>query len=104
MAQQGIQAGFSSTEGFEGFHGGAAAARLQVVWTKFELSAGWVWTLSMGVKGDPARTSVVVAKKPFMGIVSHNTSSWSEPEYDHCNVNSCWELYGVKVCAHRSLG
>ena len=56
------------------------AAKGEIVWTKFSLSPKWVWTLAMGIKGDPARTSTVVSSEPFMGLVSHNTTSWSEPE------------------------
>ena len=41
----------------------------EILWTKFSLSADWVWKLEMGVKGDPTRTSTVVAKQPFMGLV-----------------------------------
>merc|ERR1719272_2621966 len=67
----------------------------EMIFTKFELSEKWVWTLSMGVVGDPTRVSTVVADKPFMGLVSEDMTSWSEPEYNKCNVNSCWELYGV---------
>ena len=49
----------------------------------------------MGVKGDPKRVSVVIAKEPFMGLVPESTTSWAEKEYSSCFVNSCWELYGV---------
>eukprot|EP00039_Didymoeca_costata_P026169 m.15155 g.15155 ORF g.15155 m.15155 type:complete len:290 (+) comp5305_c0_seq2:17-886(+) len=67
----------------------------EIVYTKFELSQDAVWTLTMGVKGDKTRVSTVVSETPFMGLVSYNTTSWSEPEYSQCFVNSCWELYGV---------
>lgn len=72
----------------------------EVLYTKFELSKNWVWTLTMGVKGDTTRISTVVADKPFMGLVPESTTSWSEKEYQSCNVNSCWELYGVKDQDH----
>lgn len=62
------------------------------LWTQFTQSHDHVWTLTMGVVGDPTRTSVVVAPRPFMGLVS-GTSSWSEATYDEVHVNSCWELY-----------
>ena len=65
------------------------------VWTRFSLSDDYVWTLGMGVVGDPNRTSTVVSEKPFMGLVEEDTASWKEPEYNMCNVNTCWELYGV---------
>jgi hypothetical protein len=49
----------------------------------------------MGVVGDESRTSTVIADKPFMGLVPDDTTSWKEKEYNECNVNTCWELYGV---------
>jgi len=79
----------------------------EVVWTSFELSDKYVWTLSMGVVGDPTRTSTVVAEKPFMGMLDrphipkeNRTSSWRESHYNNCFVNSCWELYGMRDKAH----
>jgi hypothetical protein len=65
------------------------------VWTKFSLSEDYVWTLGMGVVGDPSRTSTVVSSQPFMGLVPNDTASWKEEEYSRCSVNACWELYGV---------
>ena len=70
------------------------------LWTRFSLSEDHVWTLGMGVVGDATRTSTVVAEKPFMGLVPESTTSWAEEEYSECNVNTCWELYGVKDEAH----
>ena len=70
------------------------------LWTKFSLSEDHVWTLGMGVVGDATRTSTVVAAQPFMGLVPESTTSWAEEEYSECNVNTCWELYGVKDEAH----
>ena len=32
--------------------------------------------------------------------VPESTSSWAEEEYAECNVNTCWELYGVKGQEH----
>ena len=55
----------------------------ETLWTQFKLDeATKAWTLSMGVKGDPARTSTVVAEKPFMGLISNVTSSWDEDQYN----------------------
>jgi hypothetical protein len=77
--------------------GDAYAAKVgERLWTRFSLSQEYVWTLGMGVVGDEARTSTVVAAKPFMGLVPDDTTSWKEEEYSKCNVNTCWELYGVK--------
>jgi len=67
----------------------------ELLWTRFSLSDDYVWTLGMGVVGDPSRTSTVVSAQPFMGLVPDDTTSWQEPEYSKCNVNTCWELYGV---------
>jgi len=65
----------------------------ETIWTSFELSDDWTWTLGMGVKGDETRESYVVTKQPFMGLVPGSTS-WSEQYYDKTFVCSCWELYG----------
>lgn len=62
------------------------------LWTSMAQSTERVWTLSMGVVGDAARTSTVVVPKPFMGLLP-GTSSWAEPTYADVHVNSCWELY-----------
>merc|ERR1712228_615198 len=66
------------------------------LFTSFTLSDDWVWTLTMGVVGDPSRVSTVRAEKPYMGIVP-GTESWSEHWYDHSLSNTAWELYGVSV-------
>lgn len=65
-----------------------------VLWTSYELSEDWVWTLGMGVVGDPSRTSTLVVEKPFMGLLPE-TTSWMEPAYSVAHYNGCWELYGV---------
>jgi hypothetical protein len=39
----------------------------EVLWSPFDLRNEFVWTLAMGVKGDPKRTSTVIAEKPYMG-------------------------------------
>lgn len=77
------------------------------LWTAFDLSEDYVWTLGMGVVGDPTRTSTVVSAKPFMGLLdlpripkANRTSSWRESHYNTCFVNSCWELYGMRDKAH----
>jgi hypothetical protein len=65
----------------------------ETIFTSFELSKDWVWTLSMGVKGDPTRLSTVVADKPFMGLLPESqTKSWSEDIYSKAWSNTCWEL------------
>mmetsp|Transcript_40723 Transcript_40723/g.109283 ORF Transcript_40723/g.109283 Transcript_40723/m.109283 type:complete len:307 (+) Transcript_40723:102-1022(+) len=66
------------------------------LFTSFALSNDWVWTLKMGVVGDSSRLSVVVVKKPFMGLLPlSQTQSWSEPVYADAWSNTCWELYGI---------
>lgn len=72
----------------------------EILYTKFELSKDYVWTLTMGVLGDPKRVSTVVSREPFMGLIREQTRSWRESYYDHVNVNSCWELYGMRDRAH----
>ena len=68
----------------------------ETLYTTFELSNDWVWTLTMGVKFDPSRTSVVTVKQPFMGLLpASQTSSWSEAVYAKAWSNTCWELYGI---------
>lgn len=64
----------------------------EALWTLMTQSAAREWTLSMGVVGDPSRTSEVVAPAPFMGLLP-GTSSWGEATYSDVHVNSCWELY-----------
>jgi len=66
------------------------------LWTEYALDENWHWTLSMGVVGDPSRTSSFVSEKPFMGLLESNgTSSWAEPAYQYAFYNGCWELYGI---------
>eukprot|EP01079_Euglenida_sp_SAG-EU17-18_P002094 gene2095-3050_t len=75
----------------------------EIVYTQFEVSVDWMWTLTMGVKGQPDRVSTVVAHKPYMGILPDSqTKSWSEAQdtYSHAFVNSCWELYGMRDRDH----
>ena len=71
----------------------------EVLWTEFTVDAAAVWTLSMGVVGDAARTSVLAVPAPYMGLLAE-TASWAEPTYDSASVNACWELYGVADRAH----
>lgn len=70
-----------------------------ILWTQYALDSdpndNWVWTLSMGVVGDDSRTSTLVVEKPFMGLLSNETTSWKEPAYGVAHYNGCWELYGV---------
>jgi len=66
-----------------------------VLWTEYALDESWAWTLSIGVVGDPSRTSALVVPTPFMGLLRSETSSWQEPAYAVAHYNSCWELYGV---------
>lgn len=70
-----------------------------ILWTEYALdeaaNGDWVWTLRMGVVGDPARTSTLVVDQPFMGLLNNETSSWKEPAYGVAHWNSCLELYGI---------
>jgi hypothetical protein len=68
----------------------------EVLWTSFTRSADFAWTLAMGVKGDAARTSFVIAPRPYMGLLE-STRSWGEEIYGKAHLNSCWELYGVET-------
>ena len=72
-------------------------AENETLWTSFTRAPrpGAAWTLAMGVKGDAARTSLVVATAPFMGLIPGFSSSWGEDAYVTAHLNSCWELYGV---------
>lgn len=73
----------------------------EVIFTRYTLSTDWVWTLEMGVKGDPSRLSTVIAHKPFMGLLPESqTKSWSEPVYAEAWGNACWELYGIGEAAN----
>ena len=70
------------------------------LFTEFSLGEDWTWTLKMGVVGDEDRVSVLEAFAPYMGLLASETRSWSEPAFDHVNVNSCWELYGMRDREH----
>jgi len=65
------------------------------IFTEFYLSEDWIWTLNMGVVGDPSRLSTVVVEKPFMGLLPPSqTKSWSELVYAKAWSNTCWEFKG----------
>jgi len=68
----------------------------EVLWTEFTINVDYIWTLNMGVLGDPQRTSSVVVEKPYMGLLSSATSSWKDDVFSKTFVGSCWELYGIK--------
>ncbi len=63
-----------------------------ILWTEYSLDEQWAWTLSMGVVGDPSRTSTLLVEQPFMGLLSSETTSWTEPAYSAAHLNGCWEL------------
>jgi len=73
----------------------------EVVETSFELveeplEERYEWHLRIGVVGGgPDRTSVVVSKRPFMGLVE-STRSWDEDIYDSVYIGSCLENYGME--------
>eukprot|EP00755_Sulcionema_specki_P010373 Sspe_Gene.6871::Locus_2310_Transcript_1_1_Confidence_1.000_Length_1001::g.6871::m.6871 len=78
----------------------------EVLWTRFTRDSNYVWTLAMGVKGDSSRTSTVVSHKPYMGLLEDSPGEgasaprWSDSAFASANVNSCWELYGMRDRAH----
>lgn len=54
------------------------------------------WTLNIGVVGGgPERQSVVIADRPFMGLLN-STFSWGEAIYDNIYVGSCLENYNMQ--------
>lgn len=66
----------------------------ELVQTSFVLSDDReTWTLRMAVVGAGCeRESVVVAARPFMGLLD-TTHSWRE--YNLTSVGACWENYGM---------
>jgi hypothetical protein len=56
----------------------------------------WQWHLRMGVVGGhPSQWSLVVAKTPFMGLVSNTT--WQDDIYLNVTVGSCLENYNLHI-------
>lgn len=80
----------------------------EVVETSFELkeeqgccknSTRYVWELRIGVVGGgPQRQSIVIADRPFMGLLN-STTSWGEAIYDDVYVGSCLENYNMQSAA-----
>jgi hypothetical protein len=67
-----------------------------ILWTEYSLDDNWFWKLSMGVVGDPTRTSSIIVEQPFMGLLVNNgTTSWKEEAYSVAHYNTCLELYGI---------
>eukprot|EP01083_Nonionella_stella_P304326 1056993_1 len=69
-----------------------------VLYTQFNLSDNEkTWTLTMGIKtsDNSGPVSTVTTDKPYMGLLN-TTKSWNEGIYNHTNVGSCWELYGLQ--------
>ena len=66
-----------------------------MLWTSFDLSPEFVWTMEMGVKGDASRTSTVVVPQPYMGLLD-KAASWAEPVFSSTQVGSCWEQANVR--------
>ena len=48
----------------------------------------------MGALNDTKRTSRLVIKEPYMGLVKE-TKSWMDLNYSNMCINACWELYGA---------
>lgn len=80
----------------------------ETLFTSFTAAAGApgegpVWTLEMGVLGDPTRVSRVVVPQPYMGLGAHwpvPTTRWDELNYTDVCINACWEIYGGVDAAH----
>ena len=52
------------------------------------------WRLTMGIVGDPVPPSIVIADKPYMGLIP-SAQSWASPAFSTAYPGSCWELYGT---------
>ena len=58
------------------------------------------WRLTMGIVGDAVPPSVVIADRPYMGLVP-TAQSWGTAAFSTAYPGSCWELY---VRVHRRAG
>ena len=95
----------NSTQGKAAVGTAYPAVEGEVLYTSFELDDTYEWTITMGVKGDDSRTSVVHVPKPFMGLLpEEQTKSWAEDVYASAWSNSCWELYGMDQTGKRYPG
>jgi hypothetical protein len=71
----------------------------EVIETSFELVPvrnRFEWHLRMGVVGDVARSSIVVADTPFMGLLNNSSNRWMDGLYENVYVGSCLENYGMQ--------
>jgi len=68
------------------------------IYTTFQLSAdSSKWTLRIGVMGyGPERESVVVADKPFLGLLDAKGLDLQWKDYDTVLAACNWEIYGAK--------
>jgi len=68
------------------------------IYTTFQLSAdSSKWTLRIGVMGyGPERESVVVADKPFLGVLDVKGLDLQWKDYDTVLAECNWEIYGAK--------
>ena len=76
----------------------------EVIETSFQLvpvRGRLEWHLRVGVLGQPHRSSIVVADRPFMGLVE-STTSWEEDTYSYVYVGSCLENYGMNSSTNYS--
>eukprot|EP01061_Rhynchopus_euleeides_P011269 TRINITY_DN20840_c1_g3_i1.p1 TRINITY_DN20840_c1_g3~~TRINITY_DN20840_c1_g3_i1.p1 ORF type:complete len:310 (+),score=93.77 TRINITY_DN20840_c1_g3_i1:61-930(+) len=78
----------------------------EVLFTNFQLDSDFVWTLTMGVKGDDTRLSTLRVEKPYMGLLDDRPGGnstaprWSDVPLSTVHVNSCWEMYNVQDREH----
>lgn len=76
----------------------------EILYTSFEAKVDDVtkkvfWTLTMGAMNDTSRTSTLVVKEPYMGLLRNETDSWMDINYTNLCINACWELYGATSLA-----
>ena len=78
----------------------------ETLWTSFARSPApdFAWTLTMGVKGDASRTSIVISPAPYMGLISTETMSWGEAAYDTAHLSTCMHLCAVRLSARMHVG
>jgi hypothetical protein len=54
------------------------------------------WHLRIGVQDDPSRRSIVVADRPFMGLLENVTKDWMEDRYKRLMTS---DMVGVSLSA-----
>ena len=56
----------------------------------------FIWIVNIGVKDNQDLKSTIYATQPYMGLLSANTTSWTEPAYKTAHIGAQWELYGME--------